>query len=255
MESPPPKRIKLSREGVVMINLPKPGTPLTPKSVGDTQKTQPPDVYVEIQGNDVRFKCDAEALRKSSYFAKYIPEAGLNAVEIVLTVPEATSPEDLKCALSWLHRDIKHGDDSIPEWASTLSTRVDAADRYLVALTFGIEKWCNSFINWFYDHIPHLRDLDVQRAILKDTRFKGTYLRCLILEQLAWELRHKKLSLSALLGPAKEGDLHQDRDTLTDIINFMTTTDDEVEPRHRWDKCRWHVHEMTEKCTTTKPLG
>jgi hypothetical protein len=253
MESPPPKRLKLSREGVVRIDLPNPVTPLTAKSVGDTQKTQPPDFYVEIQGNDFRFKCDTEALKKSSYFAKYIPEASLNAVEIVLTVLETTGLDDLKFALSWLHKGSNLGDGSIPKWGLASSTRRSVADCYLVALTFRIDEWCNDLIDWSYDNFPDF--LNVQRRIVKEARLKGTPFQRLFLEQLAWELRHKKLSLSALLGPAKEGDLHEDRDTLTDIINFMATTDDEVEPRHRWDECRWHIHEITEKCTTTKPLG
>jgi hypothetical protein len=154
MESAPPKRIKLSREGVVIIKLPNPGTPFTPKSVDDTQKIQLPDIYVEVQGGDVRFKCDAEALKQSSYFAKYIPEAGLNAVEIVLTVPETIDPDDLKFALSRLHKDIKPGDDSIPKWGLASSMRRSVADRYIVALTFGIEEWCNDLIDWCYDHFP-----------------------------------------------------------------------------------------------------
>ncbi|KAK7900149.1 hypothetical protein LTR67_003895 [Exophiala xenobiotica] len=253
MESPPPKRIKLSREGVVMINLPNPATPLTPKSVGDTQKTQPPDIYVEDQGGDFRVKFDAEALKQSSYFAKYIPEAGLNALEIVLTVPETIDPDDLKFALSRLYKAINHRDGSIPKWGLASSMRRSVADRYLVALTFGIEEWCNDLIDWCYDHFPDF--LNLERRIVKEARYKGTPFQRLFLEQLAWELRHKKLSWSALFDPAEEGESHEDRDTFIDIINFMATTDDEVEPRHRWDKCSWHTHEMTKKCTTTKPLG
>ncbi|KAK5192483.1 hypothetical protein LTR99_009764 [Exophiala xenobiotica] len=253
METPPPKRIKLSGEGVVVIKLANPGTPLTPKSVDDTQKIQPPEIYVEVQGGDVRFKCDAEALKQSSYFAKYFLEANQNAVEIILTVPEAIDLDDLKFALSWLHKGITPGDGSIPKWGLASLTRRTVADCYLVALTFGIEEWCNDLIDWSYDNFPDF--CNVERRIVKEARLKGTPFQRLFLEQLAWELRHKKLSLSALLGPAKEGDLHEDRDRLTNIINFMATTDDEVEPRHLWDKCRWHIHEITEKCTTTKPFG
>ncbi|KAK5314075.1 hypothetical protein LTR93_010605 [Exophiala xenobiotica] len=253
MEAPPPKRIKLSRKGVVRIDLPNPGTPLTAKSVGDTPKIQPPDIYVEVQGGDFRVKCDAEAMKQSSYFAKYIPEAGLNAVEIVLTVPDSIGLDDLKFALSWLHKGIDPGNDSIPKWSWASSVRRSVADRYLVALTFGIEEWCNDLIDWSYNNF--LDYLNFERKIVKTAHLKGTPFQRLFLEQLAWELRHKKLSWSAVLDPAEEGESHEDRDTFIDIINFMATTDDEVEPRHRWDKCRWHTHEMTKKCTTTKPLG
>jgi hypothetical protein len=38
---------------------------------------------------------------------------------------------------------------------------------------------------------------------------------------MAWNLRYKRLAWSAMLDPAEEGESHEDRDTLIDIINFM----------------------------------
>ncbi|KAK5042952.1 hypothetical protein LTR13_000722 [Exophiala sideris] len=207
MSSPAPKKRKLTRHSVVTIELPDPLFPSNPPSTDESEAEKPPSpaIYVAVEGSEPRFKCNAKALQRSTYFAKHLPEADSEAAteaEVVLTVPRTVSVERLKLALAWMHIGIDNRDCSIPQY----TTGIHLNERYIVARIFGIEGWENNIIDAHC--IPlHLRAVEIfariERADMKDSP-----LTRLLLEYLAWKMRRNQMEwktiLSELKGPGSK---------------------------------------------------
>lgn len=260
MSSPATKKRKLTRRSVVAINLPNRTIPPTPSpdDEDEAEKQPPATICLVVEGSNDRFKCHVEALRQSSYFAKYIPEVLTKAAEVILTVPATLVVRDLEVALAYLHRDLNDCDISIPGFLGTRGNLPfhRLLDSYKIAQTFGLESWANALIDVYCNNLRRHSNYSGFLGIAT-LPLKKSPLMQLLLEHIAWEIRTKGFDWSKILSKnrAENSEYARDPDVVISVVNFIAQTTGGLHPLDRWDRCRWHVHEVTEKCITTKPMN